>query len=188
MKPCSKNRKLIAWLAIDALDKEKLHALHDHFAVCKGCRQYWEEIKKVTQGLASVQPTAHVEGSEAFHKRVAQKLQAVESAGVLERLRVSVRRTFLSWRVAVPVGTALIIGLIAVMQLRNHPTVSSAPGVQIVSSSGSGTELAPSIANYEMVASQSLDKFSELLSSQGNRGLPRAPLYTASGVQVNASF
>jgi hypothetical protein len=41
-------------------------------------------------------------------------------------------------------------------------------------------DLAPTIANYQRVANQSLDKLDALLTRQGNRPLPPMPIYTAS--------
>jgi len=75
----------------------------------------------------------------------------------------------------------LIIALFAVVALRNHPTspLPEAPTAQIVPSSNSESDLAPTIANYQMVANQSLDKLSDLLTRQGNKSLPPAPVYTA---------
>ena len=40
--------------------------------------------------------------------------------------------------------------------------------------------LAPTVANYEMMANQPLEKLDELLTKQGSRNLPPAPIYTAS--------
>jgi hypothetical protein len=40
MKPCAKNRKLIAWLALGALEARRAAALRAHLALCEGCRQY----------------------------------------------------------------------------------------------------------------------------------------------------
>jgi hypothetical protein len=58
-----------------------------------------------------------------------------------------------------------------------------------VSESSSGSDLAPTLANYQMVASQSLEKLSELLTRQGNKSLPPTPVYTASSLELaNAPF
>jgi hypothetical protein len=58
-----------------------------------------------------------------------------------------------------------------------------------VSPSSSESDLAPTIANYQMVANQSLEQLFELLTRQGNKRLPPAPVYTVSGPELaNASF
>ena len=87
MKPCSRNRKLIAWLALDALDAREAAALRDHLSVCEGCRRYWEGTSKVTEALASAQPDSELEASEFFHRRVAERLQEVESRSILKSWR-----------------------------------------------------------------------------------------------------
>ena len=44
MKPCSKNRKLLAWLALGNLDDKQATALREHVATCEGCRSYLDEL------------------------------------------------------------------------------------------------------------------------------------------------
>jgi predicted Fe-S protein YdhL (DUF1289 family) len=191
MKPCSKNRKLIAWLALDALDARNAAALHDHLALCEGCRRYWEEISNVTAGLASATADSKLEASESFHHRVAEKLRAVESSSVLENVAAWVRGLRLNWRVALPAIAVLVMVLVAIVTPRHHPAHSmpGAPALQVVAASGSGSDLAPTIANYQMIAGQSLEKLSELLTRQGNKSLPPAPVYTAWSLGLaNASY
>jgi hypothetical protein len=191
MKPCSKNRKLIAWLALDALDARKAAALRDHLARCEGCRRYWEEISIVTEGLAAAVPDSKLEASEFFHHRVAEKLQVVECGSGPENLAAWLRGTMLSWRVALPAITVLVIALFAMIAPRHHPALSppAPPTAQVESESSSERDLAPTLANYQMVANQSLEKLSDLLTKQGNKRLPPAPVYTASSLKLaNASF
>jgi hypothetical protein len=88
--------------------------------------------------------------------------------------------------VALPAIAVLAITLLAVVGLRRPPASSppAPPTVQVESALGSESELAPTIANYQMVANQSLEKLSELLTRQGNKSLPPAPLYTASSLEL----
>ena len=191
MKPCSKNRKLIAWLAVDALDAQEAAALRNHLARCEGCRRYWEEISNVTERLASAAPDSNLEASEVFHHQVAEELQAVESSSVLKNLAAWLRGSMRNWRVAVPAVAVLVIALLAMVAPRHPPAASlpAPPPVPVVSAPSSGSDLAPTIANYQMVANQSLEKLSELLTRQGNKRLPPAPVYTISSLEVvNASF
>jgi hypothetical protein len=191
MKPCSKNRKLIAWLALDALDARKAAALRDHLARCEGCRHYWQEISNTRERLASAGPASNLEASDFFHHRVAEKLRAVGPITAPEQLAVWLRSSMLSWRAAVSALAVLMIALFVIVAPRNHPTASPpvVPAVKVLTGSSSGSDLAPTVANYEMVANESLDKLSELLTRQGNKRLPPAPVYTASGLQLaNASF
>ena len=186
MKPCLRRRKLIAWLVLGALDAGKAAALRDHLAVCEGCRRYWEEISHVTEILASAQPDSKLEASELFHHKVAAKLLAVEASPVLEDLTAWLRGSIVSWRVALPAVAVLAIAVLAMVAPRHHPasSVSAPPVAQAASASGSESDLAPTIANYQMVANQSLEKLSELLTRQGNKSLPPAPIYTASSLTL----
>ena len=186
MKPCLRNRKLIAWLALDALDAPKAAALRAHLARCEGCRRYWEEISNVTERLASAQPDSNLEASELFHRKVAARLQAVEASSVLEDLAAWLRGSILNWRVALPAIAVLAIAVAALVAPRHHPasSVSAPPAVQAASASSSESDLAPTIANYQMVANQSLEKLSELLTRQGNKNLPPVPIYTASSLTL----
>ena len=181
MKPCSRNRKLIAWLALRALDAGKAAALRDHLAVCPGCRRYWEEISNVTKTLASAQPDSELEVTELFHQKLAEKLQAVESPSLLEELSVWLRRSILSWRVAVPAIVVLVIVLLTISGQRRHSasTAQMTATVQGEPTSASEDDLAPTIGNYEMVANQSFEKLLELLDRQGEKSLPPVPDYTA---------
>ena len=191
MKPCLRNRKRIAWLVLDALDGPKAAALRAHLAGCEGCRTYWEEISKVTHGLASAQPDSSLQASESFHHGVAARLRAVGFSSPLEDLSGWLGGQMLNWRVAVPGVAVLVIALLAVVAPRYHlsPSKPSWPGAEFVSATNPETAPAPTIANYQLLAAQSLEKLSELLDRQGNQPLPPAPLYTASGVQAaNAPF
>jgi len=189
MKPCSRSRKLIAWLALDALDARKAAGLREHLALCEGCRCYWEEITNVTESLASGQPDSNLEASESFHSGVAERLQAVESTSIPKNLAAWLRGSMLSWRVALPAVAVLVIVLLAMVVSRRHSVVSlpAPPTDQVMSASASGSDLAPTIANYQMVANQSLEKLSELLTRQANKNLPPAPIYTASSLDLTNS-
>ena len=184
MKPCSCNRKLIAWLALDELDGQQAATLRAHLADCEGCRGYWEEISKMTDGLAAAQPDPSLEASEVFHRRMERRLRAVESGSVLENLAVWLRDSMLNWRVAVPAVAVLGIALVAVVAPRHptSPSESSSPRVEVVSAADPESDLAPTIANYHIAASQSSEKLSKLLDRQASKPLPSAPLYTVLGL------
>jgi len=189
MKPCSRNRKRIALLALHALDARKAVALRNHLALCEGCRRYSEEISSVTKSLAAPEPDSNLEASSFFHHAVAEKLQAIESSSVLENLAARFRRLTLDLRVALPAATALVIGLLAIVAMRHHSAPSRPASHMDQPASSSGSDLAPTIANYRIIAGESLQKLDELLTRQGNKPLPPAPIYTASGlVLVNAPF
>ncbi len=185
MKPCTRNRERIAWLAVDALEAEQAAALRDHIAACEGCRRYWEEMSNVTERLAAAAPEFGLEASEAFHRAVARKLRQAEAGSVLENPGQWLRELFLSWRVVVPALAVLVIALLTMVVFRQHGSFSvathpTAQGAAV----GSARDLAPTLANYRMAASQSLEKLDELLTQEGNKPLPPAPTLTASGLML----
>lgn len=190
MKPCKRNRKLIAWLVLDALEATKAAALRDHLGACEGCRRYWEETSKVAKALASAQPASELEASERFHHRVAEKLQAVEPISVLDEVAAWLHGLKLAWRVALPAIAVLAIMVLAVVVVRHHPASSlpARPAPQVESARGAESDLAPTLGNYQMVANQSLEKLSELLTRQGNKPLPPAPVYTSSSLSPAAEM
>jgi hypothetical protein len=186
MKPCSKNFKLIAWLALNALEAKTASALREHLALCEGCRCYWKEISNVTEGLAAAGPDTNLEASESFHREVAERLQAAEAGSVLPNLAGWLCGSVPRWRVALPTAVALALALFAMVAPQHPPLVSSsAPSwAPVAEEAALGGDPAPTIANYQMVARQSLEKLDQLLLRQGNRRLPPAPVFTASGLQL----
>src|ERR1039458_5892015 len=182
MKPCAQNRKLIAWLASNALDAGQTRQLQAHLETCEGCRRYLAEISKVTKKLVAPETNSNVQASESFHRKVAAKFRAAKPDSLGEILAAYFRGTLLNWRVALPAIAGLVIVGITVATWRQPPEVSSSPraGTQTAPVSDADNDLAPTIANYQRVANQSLDKLDELLTRQGNRALPSMPIYTAS--------
>jgi hypothetical protein len=183
MKPCSKNRKLIALLAVDALDAQQVEALHGHLVLCEGCRRYREEISNVRAGLALVTPDSRVEASELFHRQVAEKLQAAETGSFPGRLAGWLRGLTLGWRVVLPVGAAAMIAIFAMVTLRHESPVSppALPVPHVATIAGADSDLAPTIANYQKAANQSVDALSELLNKQGSKPLPPASIFGMTG-------
>jgi anti-sigma factor RsiW len=182
MKPCAQNRKLIVWLASNALDARQTQQLQAHLETCEGCRRYLAEISSVTEKLVATEPNPDVQASEVFHQKLAGKLRAAKPDSVGEILAAYFRGTLLNWRVAVPAIAALVVIGITVAIWRQPLKVSPPPraDTQTASVSNPDDDLAPTIANYQRVASQSLDKLDALLTRQGNRPLPSMPIYTAS--------
>jgi anti-sigma factor RsiW len=182
MKPCAQNRKLIAWLASNALDAQQTRHLQAHLETCEGCRRYLAEISNVTEKLAAAAANPDVQASESFHRKVAGRLRAAKPDSPGEILAAYFRGTLLNWRVALPAIAALVVIGVTVAIWRQPPDVSSSPpaGTQTTLASDADNDLAPTIANYQRVANQSLDKLDALLTRQGNRALPSVPIYTAS--------
>ncbi len=189
MKPCEKNRKLIVWLSLNALEARQAQPLRSHLETCEGCRRYLAEISNVTEKLAEAQTTSDVQASESFHRKVAGRLQAAKPDSLWKILAAYLAR--LNWRVALPAVAVLVVIGVTVAILKQQPDVSSPPrtGTQTASVSEADSDLAPTIANYQRVANQSLAKLDALLTQQGNRALPSMPVYTASTLALaNGSF
>ena len=182
MKPCSKNRKCIAWLALDALDAQEARDLRAHLETCEGCRRYLEEISNVTERLIAAETEPDIQASEAFHQRVVGRLRAKESGSFSETVLASLRAMLLNWRVVLPVIGATAVVIAAWSVFGPHPGVPSpAPtGAQAMLTPNVTNDLDPTISNYQMVANRSLEELEELLTRQGNRNPPSPELYTAS--------
>ena len=166
MKPCAQNRKLIAWLASNALDARQARQLQAHLETCEGCRRYLAEISNVTEKLVAAETNPDVQASESFHRKVAARLRTAKPDSVGEILAAYFRGTLLNWRVALPAIAALVVIGVTVAIWRQPPVVSSPPraGIQTASVSDADDDLAPTIANYQRVANQSLDKLDALLT------------------------
>ena len=189
MKPCSKNRKRIAFLALNALDARETDALRDHLALCEDCRRYSEEISTVTRRLAAAEPDSDLEPSTFFHQRVSEKLKEGQSSFVVEGLATCFRISTLNWHVAITGIAAVVIALLAIVAVRHHPSQPSSGMDQVQFAPAFESDPAPTIANYRIAAHESLEKLDYLLARQGNKPLPPTPAYTASGLMVaNASF
>jgi hypothetical protein len=183
MKPCAKNKKSIAWLALDALGLREATALRDHLAQCEGCRRYWQEVLNVTEGLAAGMPDSDIEASESFHRGVADKLRGTDPASAVERVTAWLRGSVLAWRVALPGAAAMLIIFLAIVASLRSPSVFPTLA-QSKPASGHEDDVPPTIGNYRTVANQSLEKLSEVLTRQGNKPLPPSRTYTALSLEL----
>ena len=76
MKPCANKQKLIAWLALDALDAAVARELRTHLETCAGCRGYLADLARVQQQLAAAVPDSDLRPSASFHQTVLARLAA----------------------------------------------------------------------------------------------------------------
>lgn len=177
MKTCDKNRKPIAWLALNALDAKEAAALRAHLADCDGCRNYFDEVSGVSNKLGNATPDADVQAPAHFHRQLMGRLQAERPASAWDELLAA-----LNWRVAVPAMMVLLLAVLLVLAHRPAPTVSvvNPPVVPVaVAAMTVVNDPAPTAVNYQLAAAQSLTKLDELLTKEGNESLPPAPVYTA---------
>ena len=180
MKPCSRNRKLLAWLALDELDARRAGELRAHIQTCDGCRRYLEQIAGVKETLIAAEVRPDNQASESFHRRLAGRLE--QSASLWGSLVAQVAATRLNWRVALPALGAAVLVIATLSVLVRQSAVSPAAPIrgQAALPPALKSDLAPTIANYQRVANRSLDELDELLTRQANRNPSPAPVYTAS--------
>ena len=182
MKPCSRNRKLLAWLALGELDARRAGELRAHVETCHGCRRYLAEISAVTEKLAAAKMTPDTQASEAFHRGVVSRLRVAQSDSIWQPLFALLAAARLKWRLALPVIGAAAVVIVMLSILTRQPSAPSpAPTVvQTLLPQDTRSNLPPTIANYQRIASRSLDDFDELLTRQSKRDSSPTPIYTAS--------
>jgi anti-sigma factor RsiW len=185
MKRCSKNRKLLALLTLGNLDAKSATALREHVATCEGCRCYLDELAKVTASISAAGIQTDIVATASFHRRVVAAVKAEERRSVRASIEKFLRGTLLNWRVALPavggIAVVLVVGFLVTSRPRSEVPLPASSGAQSDSVHNRDAEFRPTIANYHMVANQSLEKLDQLLTEQGSRKLPSAPIYTASG-------
>jgi hypothetical protein len=186
MKPCSKNRKLLALLALGNLDAEEATALRDHVATCQGCRCFLNELAKVTASISAAEMNTDIVTTATFHRRVVAAVKAEEARTVWPNVGGFFRGTLLKWRVVFPtlggIGIVFVVGLLLNSQPKSGAALPGSSKSQSDSAHSRVADFRPTIANYQMVANQSLEKLDQLLSEQGSRRLPPAPVYKASAL------
>jgi len=181
MKPCGKNRKLIGWLALGALEVREERHLRAHLETCEGCRGYLWELSNVKEKLSAVEITSDIRASEGFHQKLTRRLRAEAPASVWETLAEQIRAASLNWRATVPVLGAMAVMLVALF-VSMRPSAISVPRtiqIQAVLTPVENPEIAPTLFNYQSVANRSLENLDELLNRQGNENPSQTPIYTA---------
>ena len=178
MKPCLKHRKRIAWMALEALDQPEAGRLREHLQSCAGCRAYFEELTQIKVKLTAARTDPQETPSEAFHHKLAARLEREKPRSAVGDLLSGFR----AWRAAIPLAGAavVIVGIYWAVQDHSHQPAPPRPVGPVVSKGKINGDLPPTVANYNMVANQSLDKLDDLLNRQGNRNPQRGPIYNAS--------
>ena len=187
MKPCSQNRKRIAALVLGNLDTNSATALRGHLESCAGCRRYLDELARLTATLKAAEPDANIQATTAFHQQMVVKLKAEERPHALRMITELLWTPLLNWRVTLGVTAGITVVLGVLLILQRQPDVVLMPrGPLATASQNPNANLQPTIANYQRVATQSLEKLDSLLTEQGKRNLPPAPIYTASTLAVTS--
>ena len=185
MKPCSAKRKQIALLALNELDPRLEQDLRHHIESCAGCRDYCNEMIRLTKQLGSAEVRMGIETSERFHAEVVSKLE-LETSVVRFAIRALRRQFGALEAVALPVaGAAAVAGLLLILlaQRPTAPTVPpSAPTIQ--ASATIEDPIDPTVFNYQRAANRSLDQLDAMLTLQARRSPWPAPVYSASSRSI----
>ena len=182
MNPCSRNRMPLALLALGELDANRAAALRTHIETCDGCRRYLAEISAVAEKVAGAEKTPDIQASESFHRGVVARLRAEPSGSIWQTLAAPFIAARSNWRVALPVvGAAAVVIVMSSIPARQPAAPPPArTGVQAVLPPDIKSDLPPTIANYQRIATRSLDELDELLTKQSKRNPAPTPIYTAS--------
>lgn len=187
MNPCPGNKKLIAWLALDALDDRSARELRAHLKTCPGCAHYLAEMSGIAGRIASAEPAADLPPSETFHRRLMLRIKAEAPAPLWRRIADSLPPALVNWQVAFPLAAMLAALLVIEIGPRWHPPAEAHSPVTIARRPGpvAGVDLAPTVANYQHAAGQSLEKLDALLAREGRQTSRPAPVCTASAMSLN---
>jgi hypothetical protein len=168
-------------LTLDDLEAEPEQSLRAHLDVCPACQNYFLEMSAVAKNLSSLEPQSAVTPSATFHQKFVARLNQEND--------IPVWRSAVQWfqgfslipRIALPAVTAAIVIALFSMHYRERPE-SPLPPAQIATKSQPKRQLAPTIANYQMAAHQSLENLDDLISRQSSQNLTPAPIYTAASL------
>ena len=181
MKPCSENRKRIAWMAAGALEPSEAEQIRRHMETCDGCRTYGNEISRLT-ALLSVEPESTIHAAEAFHQRVMTALRDESKSSFWHSVAAQVRESVTNWRVALPLAGTVALAITAlVLSSGRDDRIPSRREIQTSSSHPAVADLdPPTLSHYQTVANRSLEKFDDLLSAQANKNPSAGPIFSAS--------
>jgi anti-sigma factor RsiW len=180
MKPCSGNRKRIAWLALGALSAQEASAIRAHIETCEGCRRYLAEMSQVTETLRTSGTAAEIEARDSFHQRLLHALRAGQPPR--NTAAPLFRPLALNWRVVLPALGSATVAIILLATLVRHPggSAPAPPVTRRAVASNSLRDLPPTLAIYQLAAGRSLEELDDLLARQASRHRSAPPLFTAS--------
>lgn len=188
MKPCSSKKKLITWLALDALDAPAAQDLRAHLETCPGCRAYLAEISGVTRQVAAAAPEADLPASERFHREVMARIRAEAPPASGRTVLVSLRAVLLHWRIAVPAAVAVAVLVVLGMVNGTRTEIQPQPPAVVTIPNPVAPAVGdppPTVACYQEAAGQSLEKLDALLLREGDRSGGPARVCTASTMSLN---
>jgi anti-sigma factor RsiW len=167
MKPCSRNRKLLALLAVDELDLAKAQTMRGHIEECEGCRFYYQSMARVYSGQrAIVEKLPEVEASFGLHQAVMAKIRRTNGRSS------DATPSTLNWIRIGAVAASLVLLVFCAMMfsrqkqekpLARHEVTRPAPETK------GPKEFQPSIAGYRKNAGKSFENLDALLNKEGGR-------------------
>lgn len=172
MKPCLRHKKNLALLAAGVLESAKRMDLEQHLQTCAGCRQYWQEIRRVCAEHAAVAEAAPaVEESGKLYFHVARRIQPREQF----RPWLPAGR----WRVAM---AAVVVGMMAItLNLLRYETQPPKPSASkpVKAEVAPLPELPQNFLTYRVAADKSLENLDALLARQAAQTAGASNLITA---------
>ncbi|MBI3417377.1 MAG: zf-HC2 domain-containing protein [Verrucomicrobia bacterium] len=127
MKACPQHQQNLTLLAAGVLSELERDALQSHVAACSGCREYLRELSEICREHSAIAENApRVEVSSDFHQRLVRRIEASEPVSTSHR--DSPIRTWLTawrWRIALPLGAAIVIFIVLVNLPRPRVEVAS---------------------------------------------------------------
>ena len=184
MRPCWKNRKTLAWLALGELGEEEAGKLRAHLQSCDPCRERFEELSGIAQELSSPPLAPELQPRPSFHRGLVAALREQHSQSSCDLFATPLWRPVPNWAAALAVCLVLVAAFLLWSPSTRRPgTLSQAssgpPRLASVPTSQEEPP-APTISNYRLAANRSLDELDELLTRQARQCAPATPLFTAS--------
>jgi len=183
MKPCCKNRPLLAMVALRHAGELPDAGLQKHLETCKECRDYLEEFAQLSTVIqaAAAEPRADFVPAERFYRQLSSRILESKPRSFLDGLLAFLSGYAWNWRVAIPATVSFVGVILSLVFLRGKPEAPAQPPAAAAIVSQMETELAPptSLSHYQAIASRSLEELDRLLIEQSTRSLPPAPIFTA---------
>jgi hypothetical protein len=182
MKPCSHNRKSLAWLAANTLDPREEGKLRAHLQICAPCRTYLEELTALSEKLESLEVRSDIESSEAFHRGLLGRLRSEKRRPTWDMVVGQLQAWARDWRMA-GLGTAAAVVFLALSShWRGPPPPAAVASAPLRPLPMTGRNLDPTLSNYQMAANRSPETLDDLLTRQANTGASADPIYKASSL------
>jgi len=174
MKPCTKKKPLLVWLALGELNAEDACQLKLHLDLCPACQEYFKEVALLCrqhQDGAEMLPPAQV--SESFHGALRARIEAAQARpAILKGLEAFLRQLA---GLTLPQTAAASLGLVVASVWLWISLQTPKPQRQAQAQASiqhAATALPPTLATYRMIANTSLDAFDDLLVRQADGGSP----------------